>query len=195
MSGIIAGTIYGVVRIVQMIRNTAGPMDWSDQPRYQAPILSNVAGSVDGIDEAVSRSHAFTARLRQLHRKRPNRVTHVESAKRLVDGLARMQPVTLFTPEGLSDDPTDPSRIIYDLLETLALSPRVVDVSADAEMHLGLPQVDGQAIVPHLYLKARPIGGGAAIFDLARSGELAKALTEARIRFDQSAAKSLRRRG
>ena len=123
-------------------------------------------------------------------------VTHgtynnADSAQRLVKGIALQNKVALFL-SGSEADATENEVIVLDLLSALGLSPRIVNVASDADMHLGLPQRDGAADLPHLYLGGMAFGGIQTILDAARDGSLTTSLTRAGIPFDADAASSAR---
>lgn len=93
---------------------------------------------------------------------------------------------------GSEDDATQNELIVLDLLRALVLSQKVVKVASDLDMHLRLPQRDGAADLPYLYLGGVVFGGIQIILDAARNGSLATVLTRAGIPFDAEAAAQLR---
>ena len=160
----------------------------------RAPIMSGIFGrgleSNRQYEHAVAQTHAMAARLN------PD-VTHgtynnADSAQRLVKGIALQNKVALFL-SGSEADATENEVIVLDLLSALGLSPRIVNVASDADMHLGLPQRDSAADLPHLYLGGMAFGGIQTILDAARDGSLTTGLTRVGIPFDADAAEQLRR--
>lgn len=122
--------------------------------------------------------------------------THIgaeQSARRLVKGIAGLHDVAIFISTR-ADQATDNERIILDVFETLKINPKIVDVSSDADMHLGLPQSDGQADLPYLYIDGIAFGNIRTILDASRNGDLTTALTNAGVTFDTQAAAHLQQR-
>lgn len=120
-----------------------------------------------------------------------NQVGAEESAHRLVKGLAFHNKVTVFL-RGPTTQATDNEKIILDVFASIGVSPKTVDVSSDADMHLGLPQKGDGADLPYLYIGGIAFGGISTILDASRNGALAAALTSADVTFDEGAAEKLR---
>lgn len=93
----------------------------------------------------------------------------------MVKGIAFSNTVTAFISTNAAQA-TEKECIILDVFATIGVSPKVVDVSSDADMHLGLPQQDGSADLPYLYIDGIAFGNISAILDASRNGELTTAL-------------------
>lgn len=119
------------------------------------------------------------------------RISDKESAIRLVRGIALHNDVVLFTKQGLAEDQKAPSRLIYDVMTALCPEIKVVDVSGDSDMHMGLAQEDGEAILPCLYIGGKFIGDQAAVLEALQNGNLEKELQRARVSYDSHAMKLL----
>jgi glutaredoxin-related protein len=142
------------------------------------------------LDAVVARSNAY-AKSQKTAAPRAPRVSPHQSAERLVKGIAQIHDVALFTSGPLADDPDDPTVIMHDLLTALELTVRLVDVTSDAQMHLGLPHLDDEPVIPHLYINASAVGGAEVTLQQAQSGELAARLKKAKIPFNHTVAAAL----
>ena len=159
------------------------------RPAIMSGVFARGPESNRQYEHAIAQTQAMAARLNP-------EVTHgtynnTDSAQRLVKGIALLNKVTLFL-SGSEADATENEVIVLDLLSALSLSPRIVNVASDADMHLGLPQRDSAADLPHLYLGGMAFGGIQTILDAARDGSLTTSLTRAGIPFDADAAAQLR---
>lgn len=114
-----------------------------------------------------------------------------ESARLLVKGIAFNNKVTVFL-HGPTTRATDKEQIILDVFASIRVSPKIVDVSSDTDMHLGLPQKNGTADLPYLYIDGIAFGNIGTILDASRNDELAATLTAADVTFDEDAAEKLR---
>ncbi|MFT5629476.1 MAG: glutaredoxin-related protein [Gammaproteobacteria bacterium] len=114
-----------------------------------------------------------------------------ESARLLVKGITFNNKVTVFL-HGPTTQATDNEQIILDVFASIRVSPKIVDVSSDTDMHLGLPQKDGTADLPYLYIDGIAFGNIGTILDASRNDELAATLTAADVTFDEDAAEKLR---
>lgn len=119
-------------------------------------------------------------------------ISDQESAKRLVKGIAFHNDVVLFTASGVSNDPEAPSRLLNDVLTALCSNIKVVDVSSDNDMHLGLPEKNGQPILPCVYVDGRLIGGQFEVLDAIKNGRFFEALDRATISYDFDVAAGLK---
>ena len=117
----------------------------------------------------------------------------ITSAKRLVKGISWHNKVTLFLRNPITQA-FENEQIILDLLSALNITAKIVDVSSDAEMHLGLPQSNDYADLPYLYINGVAFGNTSTILDASRNGELTAALTKAGVTFDTQAAAHLQQR-
>lgn len=117
-----------------------------------------------------------------------------DSAKRLVFGLAQMNMVVLFM-DGPADTIQDTnSKLIYDILTTLQIKFRSVDVSADGTMHLGLPApVGNNPQLPLLYVDGLPVGGADTLTAMTRDGRLIDIFTKKAVAFDPAVAHQLQK--
>lgn len=114
------------------------------------------------------------------------------SATALVKGIAFHNEITLFLHNDKAHA-NENEQIILDLLETLDLAPKVVDVSTDSDLHLGIPLKDGEADIPYLYIDGLPFGGAAEILDAVSNGKLAEKLSAAKIAFNRDSATQMMR--
>jgi len=118
-------------------------------------------------------------------------ISDKDCATRLVHGIALHNDIVLFTKTGLAEDKEAPSRLIHDILTALCPQIKVVDVSSDRDMHLGLPHADGNPILPCLYVGGDFIGDQNAVLRALDSGELVAQLEQAKIEFNKETAQAL----
>lgn len=140
-------------------------------------------------NNAIDRMRSLAETLNPTVIHRP--VGAAESARRLIKGIAFHNKVTVFL-HGSTTQATENEQIILDVFTSIGVSPKTVDVSSDTDMHLGLPQKDGTADLPYLYIDGIAFGNIGTILDACRNGELATALTAADVTFDEGAAEKLR---
>lgn len=115
-----------------------------------------------------------------------------DSALKLVKGIAFHNEMTLFLRNGKSQA-NENEQIILDLFSTLDIDPKIVNVSSDSDMHLGIPFKDGKADIPYLYIDGLPFGGAAEILASVSNGGLAEKLTTAKISFNLEVATQMAR--
>jgi len=127
-------------------------------------------------------------------RKRNSPVqTHdaAQSAQHLVQGIAFHNPVVVFMSSNAADTENPTTQLLIDLLHSLKISFKDVDVTADPTMSLGLPQKDGVVDLPYLYLAGLAIGGPDKVLEMAQSGALIECLDKSKISYDPIVAKGL----
>lgn len=167
---------------------------------FRPPILVGLIGGEEhahrgggnGIkDNAIDRMNSLAETLNPtvIHRH----VGASESAYRLVKGIARLNDVSIFISTD-ADQATENEHIILDVFKKLKIEPKIVDVSSDTDMYLGLPQADGQADLPYLYIDGVAFGNIGTILDACRNCALIAALSAANVAFNADAAEKLRQR-
>lgn len=141
------------------------------------------------LDSAVNRQHQLARSLNP--QKSIVHTTAAESAKRLVKGIARHNPVVIFM-DGKADTTTDPNtRLLIDLLNSLKITFKDVDVPADPEMHLGLPEKRGNVDLPYIYVGGLAVGGLESVLAMAQSGALIDQLVKHNVSYDKTIAEGL----
>jgi len=141
------------------------------------------------LDGAVDQQHQLAQRLNP--QEALVHTTAIDSAERLVSGIALRTPVVVFM-DGKADTTQDANtQLLVDLLTSLQIAFKDVDVPADPEMHLGLPQKDGAVDLPYLYIGGLAIGGPAQALEMAQSGGLIAQLDAHDVSYDQTIAAGL----
>lgn len=116
-----------------------------------------------------------------------------DNARKLVAGLSEMAPVTLFI-DAPADRTSDNSRLLLDIMQTLNVPLKIVDVSSDSTMHLAFPRQDNRSILPQLYIDGLVFGGLKHTLDAIDTGSLIATLTAQKIPFDIDAAANIAQR-
>lgn len=196
------------VRKVRRIRHVravqSGRAPGTDQPGHQndtsGPLLyihRPLFVGQDGIETRLEQVREIARRTEDFGRSlypeetRAIRTSRAESARNLVDGLARMAPVTLFIGPA-ADEAGEEDRLLIDLFETLSCPMKVVDVSSDEDMHLGLPvDESGEPVLPVIYICGELFGDTAQTLDAARDGSLAARLRQGDVPHNALAAQGL----
>ena len=183
-------------RAADVSRTTPLGMEATSQARFdlenRAATFGGTGNAVsscnDTLDQAVSRTWALAARLNppQHH----SHMTGRASATNLVKGIAQMNPVTLFLATSI-DMASEDDQILIDLFKSLQTPLKIVDVSSDSDLCLGLPQIGDTVDLPHLYIRGLPFGGLATILNATRDGTLIETLSDAKITYDKATAAAL----
>ena len=110
--------------------------------------------------------------------------------REIISGIALRNPVTLYLPAP-RDALDETAALLPEIFETLALSPYLVDISADPGLANGLPLTDDGPVLPALYLGGVFYGDTAKVLEGLHTGDLVKALDRARLDYDSAAAAQL----
>ena len=193
--------IIGHILIFRADKKTLHPplgMEETSIQKFQANIARNtmmsgarfLGHSAPHLNRGIAQTRAIAATLNPEQHARPTSAK--VSAERLVKGIAFRNKVTLFMA-GPIDQATENDQILLDIFGALTVAPKCVDVSSDADMHLGLPQSKGIAELPYLYIDGIAFGNFGAILEAVQDGSLTTALDDAGIAIETSAAQCLRK--
>ena len=142
-------------------------------------------------DERSHTQNAFARVMRRMDIRRTPRAspqTDHEDARAFRDSLVTAYPVVLFCDGPLPDDANDPARILADMLDTIGLAPRLIDIKADITLSLAF---DDATPVPQVYLTGRRIGGLAQMIDALKNGTVSRLATLHRLPCDDAALAAL----
>lgn len=142
------------------------------------------------LELGIAQTRAIAAKLNPAQRARTTSAK--VSAERLVKGVAFHNKVCLFMA-GPIDQASENEQILLDIFGALNLQPKLVDVSSDNDMHLGLPQSEGLVILPYLYVGGIAFGNFGTILETVQDGSLFTAFSDADIVIDTNAAQTLQK--
>lgn len=196
--------IVGIIGLRYVFRSKEKPlhpplgMEEVDLAKFQATVSENARLQTRsfGLDRNVNMEHGIvqTQRIAAAHNsEKPHKITDAKtSAQRLVKGIAFHNNVCLFMA-GPTGQASENEQILLDIFAVLNIQPKLVDVSSDNDMHLGLPQSEGLANLPYLYIGGIAFGNFGAILESVQDGSLFTAFSDAGIVIDANAAQSLQK--
>ncbi len=112
-----------------------------------------------------------------------------DDARAFLNALITHYPVVLFHDREISDEADDHTRILFDTLTALGITPKTVDIKTDITLSRAF---DDLMTAPQVYVQAKQIGGFDAVMETIKDGSFARTARALKPPMDETAYAALR---